>query len=327
MVQLADKVPEPYAPAGRIEVLDLARGVALFAMATYHFTWDLEFFGYIPAGSTGDGWLKIYARLIAGSFLFLAGVSLALAHGSGLRAKAFLKRLAVIVIAAAAISIATYLATPGSFIFFGILHAIALSSIIGLLFLPLPGVVAMVAGIICIGLPQLYRDDLFNSMWLYWIGLHTIPPRSNDFVPLAPWLGPFLIGLGLTKLAAKRGVVRSAAAVDTSQGALSRALRFCGRHSLAVYLVHQPVLLVLVWTYSQVQPANPADPVSAFVAECRAGCEATSETAFCERFCMCVTDDLLSQGLFNGFADGSITIESDDRIPAIAEQCTVQAQP
>jgi uncharacterized membrane protein len=327
VVQFAEKTPEPCAPARRIEVLDLARGVALFAMATYHFAWDLEFFGYIPAGSTADGWLKLYARLIAGSFLFLAGVSLALAHGNRLRAKAFVKRLAVIVIAAAAISIATYFATPDSFIFFGILHAIALSSVIGLIFLPLPGVVAILAGIVCISLPQFYRDDLFNNMWLYWIGLHTIPPRSNDFVPLAPWLGPFLIGLGLTKLAAERGFVQGAAAIDTGRGALSRAVRFCGRHSLAVYLLHQPLLLVLVWTYSEIQPATPADPVSAFVANCRSGCEATSETGFCERFCVCVTDDLLSQGLFNGFADGSITIESDDRIPAIAEQCTVQAQP
>ncbi|MEQ8481324.1 MAG: DUF1624 domain-containing protein [Hoeflea sp.] len=327
MVQFAHKMSEPSAPAGRIEALDLARGVALFAMATYHFAWDLEFFGYIPAGSTGDGWLRLYARLIAGSFLFLAGVSLALAHGSGLHAKAFVRRLAVIVTAAAAISVATYFATPDSFIFFGILHAIALSSVIGLIFLPLSGVLTVLAGIICIGLPQFYRDDLFNSMWFYWIGLHTIPPRSNDFVPLAPWLGPFLIGLGVTKLAVKGGLAQRAAAIDTGHGALSRVVRFCGRHSLAVYLVHQPVLLALVWTYSHIEPATPADPVSAFVADCRAGCEATSETGFCERFCVCVTDDLLSQGLFNGFADGSITIESDDRIPAIAEQCTVTAQP
>ncbi|WP_420409239.1 heparan-alpha-glucosaminide N-acetyltransferase [Hoeflea sp.] len=327
MVQLADKVPETRAPTGRIEALDMARGVALFAMATYHFAWDLEFFGYIPAGSTGDGWLKIYARLIAGSFLFLAGVSLALAHGNGLRPRAFAKRLGVIVIAAAAISIATYFATPDSFIFFGILHAIALSSVIGLVFLPLPWVMAVLAGIVCVSLPQFYRDDFFNSTWLYWIGLHTVPPRSNDFVPLAPWLGPFLIGLGLTQLAVKVGMVGRAAALDTGHRALSRAVRFCGRHSLAVYLLHQPILLVLVWTYSQIQPAAPADPVSAFVADCRAGCEATSESGFCERFCVCVTDDLLSQGLFSGFANGSITIESDDRIPAIAEQCTVEAQP
>ena len=48
-------VPEhPTRP--RIGLLDTARGVALIAMASYHFAWDLEFFRYIEAGTTAFGW-------------------------------------------------------------------------------------------------------------------------------------------------------------------------------------------------------------------------------------------------------------------------------
>lgn len=325
---VSSQVPSqaPGRPTARILALDLARGLALFAMATYHFSWDLELFGYLEPGATGHGWLKLYARLIAGSFLFLAGISLALAHGAGLRPQAFLKRLAIVAGAASLITLATFFATPESFIFFGILHAIALSSIIGLAFLPLPGLIAIVAGAVCLALPQFYRDDMFNTLWLYWVGLHSIPPRSNDFVPLMPWLGPFLIGLGLSKLAIKHDLAIRLANIETGASAFSRLTQFCGRHSLAFYLLHQPVLLALVWTFAQIAPPAPADPIPGFMAECRSGCEDGSESGFCQRFCSCVTDELLSKGLFNGFVAGSITIETDSRIPVIADQCTATAR-
>ena len=62
--------------APRIEAIDLARGIALVAMAVYHFTWDLEFFGYLEPRTTAVGGWKLFARVIASSFLFLVGVSL-----------------------------------------------------------------------------------------------------------------------------------------------------------------------------------------------------------------------------------------------------------
>jgi len=316
----------PQKPARRIEVLDLARGLALFAMASYHFSWDLEMFGYLDAGATTHGLFKAYARSIAGSFLFLAGVSLVLAHGRDLRPTAFLKRFAIVAGAAALISLVTFFATPDGFIFFGILHAIAAFSVIGLAFLRLPALVTVAVGAFCIGLPFFFRSEAFDPVWLSWIGLFTVPPRSNDFVPLMPWLGPFLIGMGITKYAVSQGLIERLRSITAGSGPVSRATRFCGRHSLAFYLVHQPVLLSLVWVASQVIPAPPVDPLSGFVSECEIGCEANNSAAFCKRFCGCVTDELLSQELFQPFIAGQITQDSDARIPAIAEQCTATSK-
>ena len=75
----------------RIEIIDVARGGALVAMAVYHFGWDLEFFGYMDAGTTVTGGWRLFARAIATSFLFLVGVSLFLAHEKRIRWKGFLK--------------------------------------------------------------------------------------------------------------------------------------------------------------------------------------------------------------------------------------------
>ncbi|MCC0035541.1 MAG: DUF1624 domain-containing protein [Hoeflea sp.] len=315
----------PRKPSERIDVLDLARGLALFAMASYHFSWDLELFGYLDPGTSTHGPLKLYARSIASSFLFLAGVSLVLAHGNGIRRAAFLKRVAMVAGAAGLITLATVIATPDSFIYFGILHAIAASSVLGLVFLRLPALLTVLAGVVCIALPGFYRHEVFNPSWLSWIGLFTVPPRSNDFVPLLPWFGPFLIGMGITKAAVSQGLTRRLAALKTGSGPVARATRFCGRHSLAFYLVHQPVLISLVWVASQLVPATPGDPLPGFVAECETSCQANNSAAFCKRFCGCVTDELLSQGLFQPFISGQITQESDARIPAIAEQCTASS--
>ena len=52
----------------RIDAIDIARGIALLAMAIYHFTWDLEFFGYAEPGLTAVGGWKLFARAIASSF-------------------------------------------------------------------------------------------------------------------------------------------------------------------------------------------------------------------------------------------------------------------
>lgn len=313
-------------PGRRIEVLDLARGLALFAMASYHLSWDSELFGYLDQGTTTTGLFKVYARSIAGSFIFLAGINLVLASRNGINPAAFLKRLAQVAGAAALISLATYVAMPDSFIFFGILHAIAVFSVIGLLFVRLPTLIIMLVGVTCLVLPSFYRTDLFNTYQLAWIGLFTIPPRSNDLVPLMPWLGPFLIGMGAARLAMARGLTERLADVNTGDNPVSVAVRYCGRHSLAFYLVHQPVLLALVWTASQIAPPAPVDPLPGFIAECEIGCGSTNSPAFCQRFCGCVTDELLSRGLFQPFMAGEITQETDPRIPAIADQCTLSSK-
>src|SRR5690606_3045260 len=90
------------------------------------------------------------------------GVSLVLAHGNGIRWKNFWKRLARIVAAAAAITVATRFATPDSFIFFGILHHIALASVLGLLFVRLPAFVTAIAALLVVAAPHYLRMPVFD---------------------------------------------------------------------------------------------------------------------------------------------------------------------
>jgi uncharacterized membrane protein len=281
-------------PRGRLDLPDVARGVALVAMAIYHFAWDLEFFGYAEPGMTAMGGWKLFARSIAGSFLFLVGVSLVLAHRSGVRWRPFLRRLAMVAAAALVISLATWLAMPQGFIFFGILHQIAFASVAGLLFLRSPALVTAIAAAAVLAAPHVLRADMFNHPALWWVGLSTQNPRSNDFVPVFPWFGMVLAGMAATRFAGDRGILAWLSSLRF--GSWAAPLRVAGRHSLAVYLIHQPLLIGLVWLFALVAPPAPRSVAADFDRSCQATCGESRDIAFCVAYCDCVRGELQATG-------------------------------
>lgn len=313
----------------RIGILDTARGIALLAMASYHCTWDFEFFGYLDPGTAETGWLKIYARSIASTFLFLAGVSLVLANHPYIRWKAYGKRLGMIAAAAAVISFGTWWFMSDEWIFFGILHCIAAASIIGLLFLRLPAFATLlVAVLLLIGIvvdnviaPLALHSSVFDVWWLRWVGLSISLPRSNDYVPIFPWLTPFLFGLGFAQLGLALGWAKPLASLGTAQSIPARV----GRHSLAFYLIHQPVLFGLVYVLSLAAPAPKPDPAVGYLRQCQSSCVQSGSEALCRSFCGCTLDKLKAQNLFEPLLAGRIRADSDEGIQSIAIQCTDQA--
>ena len=205
-------------PSIRLPWIDAARGIAIVAMVVYHFSWDLRFFGFIATDvASAPGWV-IFARLIAGSFLFLVGVGLVLAARGGIDRRRFLIRLAMIAAGASAVSLGTWFAIPNAFVFFGILHLIAVSSVLGLLFLRLPALAPVLRWPPASSWPgSTVSLPIFDQPWLLWIGLGTVPPVSNDYTPIVPWFGVVLAGMATAKLLlaepARRHRARSPCAV------------------------------------------------------------------------------------------------------------------
>ena len=233
----------------RIAVLDVARGVALLAMASFHFTYDLQFFGLVPGGTTATLPWAIYARLIAGSFFFLAGASLWLGHGRGIRWAAFWWRFARIVAGAVLVTSATYAVDRSSYVFFGILHSIAMASLIGLAFLRVPIALTLSVAAFAIAAPSFLRTGAFDTPWLGWLGLANYGIRSVDFEPLFPWIAPFLAGIAAARIADKAGVL-ACMRQKGMNGPVPATLGWAGQHSLLVYLLHQPVLIALAWAFA-----------------------------------------------------------------------------
>ena len=321
--------PSPAVP--RILMIDTLRGVALLAMASYHFTWDLEFFSYHDQGTVTQGLWKVYARLIASSFLFLAGISLVLAHYPNIRWRSFWKRFAIVAGAAAAISIATLIALPNEWIFFGILHGIAVASLVGLAFVRLPPLVSGGAAALIVALmvidgyvaPGSLRSAVFDPKYLAWLGFAQTPPRSNDFVPLFPWLAALLAGVFVARLAIRRQWLTTLSRVQARPNLLTRA----GRHSLLIYLLHQPVLIAIVYLLSIAVPPPQADPRESYMRACESGCVGSGNgEALCRSFCSCTADGLQAQSLITPMQEGSINPQTDERVIALAQECSMLNQ-
>lgn len=233
----------------RLLLIDAVRGLAILGVVLFHFVWDLEFVGFISGIAFHPIWLA-FGRILAGTFMFLVGVSLVLAHRQELKAKAFAKRLLILLLAASMITLVTWYAFPDTFIYFGILHAIVVASVVGLIFLKVPTPVTFLAGVLIFILPLFISSPVFDTRWLAWIGFSEFPPRSNDFVPVFPWVGLSLIGLAVTKfLHQKAEFVIFFNRFDGRP--LIKRTGWLGRHSLIIYLLHQPALLAVILPIAQ----------------------------------------------------------------------------
>lgn len=335
-----DPPPVPAAGRQRILALDLARGLALLAMAVYHATWDLRYFGLIAVDPAEDpGWVA-FARAIASTFLFLVGVGLVLAHRGGFRAGPYLRRLALIAGAAAVVSLATWLLFPDDFVRFGILHAIAVASVLALPFLRLPVPIVLLAAVAAFVAPVWLASPAFDRTGLYWTGLATDPPPSVDFVPILPWFSATLLGVAVARIVLAAGIPARLAAWRPRLR-LGRAFVLAGQWSLLVYLVHQPILLAAIYPIAQLagpagtvaaaetrNPAETDDPLLApaiadYRQACRAGCTAQgpSETV-CTAYCGCVLDHMEATGLTRRILTApELTTALSDRLKTFGEVC------
>lgn len=311
----------------RIPLIDQLRGLAIVAMITYHFTWDVEFFRYVDPGTATAGPMKWYARAIASSFLVLAGVSLVLAHGQGINWRTFRKRFAMVAGAAALISIGTYFAMGPRFIFFGILHQIALGSLLALLFLRLPATVTLLAAAAMIAAPIYLRNPAFDAPFWWWLGLSSFDPPSNDYVPVLPWTGMILIGVAIAKFAAARGwFAKLTRSEGVAQSGFGYWLTLAGRNSLIIYLIHQPILIGSVYIFSLLLPASAADPNLTYATSCKANCEISRTAQFCEAFCPCVKKRMEDAGLFGDLIDGKLNPQTDPTVLGSVDLCTAEAE-
>lgn len=230
--------------SSRLVEVDLLRGLAILGVVIFHIVWDLEYFGFISGVAFHPVWLG-FGRILAGTFVFLVGVSLVLAHSQSFDAKSFLKRLLIVSTFALMITVVTWFVFPDSFIFFGILHAIAISSLVGLVFLKQPMPIVWLAIFFAYFLPRFFNSSSFDTRWLAWTGLFENSPPSNDFVPVFPWIALTLLGIALARMIELP--LRTSFLPENIQAKPAlRFLTWSGKKSLPIYLVHQPLLLAII---------------------------------------------------------------------------------
>jgi uncharacterized membrane protein len=238
-------------PTARFWEVDFLRGVAIIMMVLYHFVFDLNYFG-IRSVEVHSGFWFYFARVTASLFLLLVGVSLVLSHyraeKQGQSAKfrlRILKRSIWIFCLALGITLVTYLFIGNGFIIFGVLHLIAVSLLLALPFLRLHWL-NIVFGLLFLLSGLFIQSINVDYPWLLWLGLTPSGFYSLDYFPIVPWFGVVLIGVAVGDLF-YRDYCRKIPLPDLGDYSFVRSLAFLGQNSLALYLVHQPMLIAIFY--------------------------------------------------------------------------------
>ncbi|CAA6810225.1 MAG: Unknown protein [uncultured Sulfurovum sp.] len=227
--------------AKRISGLDIFRGVAILLMVTYHFIYDLNHFNLITIEINQNPLLLIFRYIIMSMFILGVGMSLVLVHQHAVNWKSLRKRLIQLGLAAIAVSISTYIVFPDSWVYFGILHFILLSSFLVLPLIKLPKITLFLAVVIFIGSSTHYfhLHDLFA---LLKEPLCLPSPSSQDLVPLFPWLTPLLTGMLIVQYKLHEKIFNHK--IFNINFSINKILKKMGQNSLIIYLIHQPILFL-----------------------------------------------------------------------------------
>ena len=310
----------------RIILIDIARGLAIIGVVIYHFAFDLKLLNFIQTDVTENIFWVAFARILASSFLFLVGVSLVFAHGNKIRWKPFLKRVLIIGIAALGISVATFFAFPDMFIYFGILHAIALFSILALPFLKAPLWLIGFAAFLVIFSAYTFSFEVFNQKIFSWIGFWQIPPYTSDLVPIFPAFGATLLGVFFARFAIKKKLVNRLADFSP-KGLWTNFLIKSGKWSLIIYLIHQPILLGILYPIAFVVKPNELTKEQAFYGACFSNClEVSGGATNCKNYCNCSLEQVEENRLWEIINLPILTKEQNQEIISVSKLCSALAK-
>ena len=224
----------------RFDILDAWRSLAIVLMIVYHFLYDLALFGVITWEQMFCTPLNIMQKFICCSFILLAGASARFSRSN-------LRHGIIVILAGIVVAIGA--AVGGQTIRFGVLQLLGWSMVIyhfaGKYLQKLPGVVLVGLCAAAYVLTDFWTSFLIvESRWLYPFGLMYRGFSSADYFPLLPWTFLFIIGtvLGGWCLEHRENHILTAP--------LPAPLTFLGRHSLIIYMIHQPILFgisFLLW--------------------------------------------------------------------------------
>lgn len=221
----------------RIELLDLWRSLCVVLMVIYHLLYDLTVFDFIPSDFIMSGWGRFFAVSVSGSFVFIAGISSTLSRNNIRRG---------FYVLAAGLAVMLGAGMVGADIRFGVLQLLGLSMVFyGAAKDYLKKIPFRVAPVLWLSLAVgtwLWTSSVTTELkFLYPLGFVYDDFVSADYVPIFPWIFVFLMGTWIGEVTRKKRISRIYGLK------MPAAVLWPGRHSLAVYIIHQPVIYAAVW--------------------------------------------------------------------------------
>ena len=232
--------------------IDSLRAIAIFMMVTFHTLYQLDYFD-IYSVNVHSGFWWWFARVTAGTFVFVVGISLSISYAKSPKISRFLLKGLKVFVWGLAITLVTWIFMRDEYVIFGILHFIGTAIILGYFFIRFR-FLNLALGVACIATGVYLHGLNFSFRWLLWMGFTPQAFRTADYIPLLPWFGVVLLGIFCSKLLYPGGKRRFK--IPESYNPVTRSLCFLGRHSLLIYIIHQPILLAILLAlfYNNLRP-------------------------------------------------------------------------
>lgn len=230
----------------RIEEIDFARGTAIVLMVIFHIIFDLTEYYSFPFNYLSGFWFYI-GKAAAILFILVCGIS------STISTRSFRHGLTILGWGMVLTAV-TYFSHPQQYIRFGILHLLGLSLLSCPLIHQLRPPQAAACGLAVILAGTLIKKIAVAADYGLIFGLPGPLFSSLDYYPLFPWYGIFLLGTATGKL-----LYPNKKSLLPTHFRLANPVNRLGRHSLLIYLVHQPVILAglfILNTLIGIKPAN-----------------------------------------------------------------------
>ncbi len=239
----------------RVIFFDELRGFMILNMIVYHLFYDLAVIFELPKinwifSDLADWW----QLMICGVFIFISGICCSYSKNN-------LKRGLRLLLWGMVFTAVTALAVPDLLIVFGLLHfmglAVLLTIPLGKYLHKMPPFIGVAAGLLLfwityhlqlgwIGFSPQYSIELpsflFQNNWLFFLGFHDSHFYSSDYFPLIPYIFLFWAGVCFSGVSLPRWTTVSH----------SKVLAFLGRKSLWIYLLHQPILYLILYVIFKV---------------------------------------------------------------------------
>ena len=225
----------------RIWELDFARGAALLGMMIIHLIYDLvDLFGILNWQL--PQWYLVFKNNFGAVFLVISGISVTLGSRC-VRRGLTVFGCGLLCTGATLLLYFAGIADRSILIYFGVLHCLGVCMMLWHFLGKLPTRALGVLGGVLAAVGLILRRFTVDTPYLIWLGLTFPGFATADYFPLLPHLGFFLLGafLGRTLYRKQESLLPRAPVGNP----MIRFACFCGRHSLAIYLLHQPVFALL----------------------------------------------------------------------------------
>lgn len=235
---LRKRFPQNILGENRVTELDFLRGIALIIMVYFHTIRSMhEIFGYQVSYTTLP--MFYIGKFAVILFIFISGISFSFSRNP-------YRRIILLTGISLILSTVTYIYDSTAFIKFGIIHFFAVSSLLAILFKKTNKYMLIIIGILIILAGLRVTQTTVNVNYLFFLGFTNASFQSTDYYPLIPRFGVYLLGMSMAKIVYKdkKSIIWNILNV--------KPVNFVGRHTLAIYLFHQPIIIGCLYLISLV---------------------------------------------------------------------------